>query len=418
MGMGDTAHKYDIPKNVKPAEGNSYGIVEFAPYSYNQDDLNGFFAVYSGNKIPNGTAPIFNGIDGGYLSPESGSGTRGESNLDLCYAMALTYPQNVTLYQVGDSVAWQPATNNNFLDAIDGSYCTTDGGDDPVWDAIYPHDASTPGAYTGQPMCSAYNATKLISVSYGSNEDAKPAGYRARECAEYMKLGLMGVTVLFSSGDTGVAGIRSQCVNPDGSYTPVAAGYGRFNPMFPGTCPWITSVGGTGLPAGQPVGTREVASYNFGSGGGFSNLFGLPSYISSRGHPGYYADHDPGYEASRYNNTQQVRRYPDVALRVAGLHHRHRRRLHGLLGHVGVGAHTLGAMVALINGERMRAGKGPVGFINPVLYAHPDMFEDVVEGKNPGCGTQGFNAVKGWDPVTGLGSPNYERMKRVFMALP
>jgi len=35
--------------------------------------------------------------------------------------MSLTYPQNVTLYQVGDSVAWNPATNNNFLDAIDPS---------------------------------------------------------------------------------------------------------------------------------------------------------------------------------------------------------------------------------------------------------------------------------------------------------
>ena len=216
-------------------KGNSYGIVEFAPQSYNQDDLNTFFTVYGSGKIPNGTEPIFNGIDGGYLSTESGSGIRGESNLDLCYAMSLTYPQNVTLYQVGDSVVWNPATNNNFLDAIDGSYCTTDGGDDPVWDAVYPHDDTyNPGAYTGQPMCGVYNATKVISVSYGSNEDSRPANYRARECAEYMKLGLMGVTVLFSSGDTGVAGLRSQCVKPDGSYTPVAADYGRFNPsMFP-----------------------------------------------------------------------------------------------------------------------------------------------------------------------------------------
>jgi tripeptidyl-peptidase-1 len=227
-------HSYDIPKNVKAVEGNSFGIVEFAPQSYNQDDLNGFFSVYGSGKIPNGTAPVFNGIDGGYLSTDSGSGTRGESNLDLCYAMALTYPQNVTLYQVGDGVVWQPATNNNFLDAIDGSYCTTDGGDDPTWDAIYPHDSSSPGAYTGEPMCGVYNATKVISVSYGSNEDARPASYRARECAEYMKLGLMGVTVLFSSGDTGVAGLRSQCVKPDGSYTPVAADYGRFNPSM---CP-------------------------------------------------------------------------------------------------------------------------------------------------------------------------------------
>ncbi|EAQ88797.1 hypothetical protein CHGG_05416 [Chaetomium globosum CBS 148.51] len=407
---------YDIPDNVQPAEGNSFGIVEFAPQSYNQDDLDTFFSAYGNGIIANGTSPIFNGINGGYLSTESGSGIRGESNLDLCYAMSLTYPQNVTLYQVGDSVAWNPATNNNFLDAIDGSYCTSGGGDDPVWDGVYPHDAATPGAYTGEPMCGVYNATKVISVSYGSNENARPANYRARECAEYMKLGLMGVTVLFSSGDTGVAGLRGQCVKPDGSYTPVAADYGEFNPMFPGTCPWITSVGGAALPAGKPVGTPEVASYNFGSGGGFSNLFSLPSYQADAIR-GYYAQHDPGYNSSRYNNTQQVRGYPDVALAsqdyITGIDG-------GFLAFSGTSASapTLGAMITLINGERLKVGKGPVGFINPVLYAHPEVFQDIVEGNNSGCGTKGFSAVEGWDPVTGLGAPNYEKLKAVFMALP
>jgi tripeptidyl-peptidase-1 len=230
-------------------EGNSYGIVEFAPQSYNQDDLNTFFSVYTSGSIPNGTSPIFQGIDGGYLSPDSGSGTRGESNLDLSYAMALTYPQKVTLYQVGDSVPSNPATNNNFLDAIDGSYCQFEGGDSPDWDAIYPHDPSSSnqpeGVYTGAPMCGVYNATKVISVSYGSNEDARPASYRARECAEYMKLGLMGVTVLFSSGDDGVAGLRGQCVKPDGSYTPVGADYGRFNPSMSLPSPPFVPVPGT-----------------------------------------------------------------------------------------------------------------------------------------------------------------------------
>ena len=129
-------------------------------------------------------------------------------------------------------MVWNPATNNNFLDAIDGSYCEFEGGDDPVWDAVYPHEGDGEGVYKGKPMCGVYEATKVISVSYGSNEDAKPASYRARECAEYMKLGLMGVTVMFSSGDTGVAGLRSQCVKEDGSYTPVAADYGRFNPSM------------------------------------------------------------------------------------------------------------------------------------------------------------------------------------------
>lgn len=39
----------------------------------------------------------------------------------------IVYPQTVTLYQVGD--IYESATFNNFLDAIDGSYCTSGGGD-------------------------------------------------------------------------------------------------------------------------------------------------------------------------------------------------------------------------------------------------------------------------------------------------
>lgn len=224
--------RYNIPEKGESVEGNSYGIVEYAPQSYNQEDLNGFFSIYG--NVPNDTAPILERIDGGYLSNETGSGTRGESNLDLCYAMALVYPQNVTLFQVGDGVVWNPATNNNFLDAIDGSYCTFEGGDSVSWDATYPHDASSPDAYTGEPNCGTQNATNVISVSYGRNEDARPASYNARECTEYMKLALMGVTIMFSSGDTGVTGISGRCLNEDGSYTPRSPNYGRFAPCaFP-----------------------------------------------------------------------------------------------------------------------------------------------------------------------------------------
>lgn len=53
--------------------------------------------------------------------------------------------------------------------------------------------------------------------------------------------------------------------------------------------------------------------------------------------------------------------------------------------------------------ERLAAGKGPLGFLNPALYENPWVLNDITNGTNPGCGTKGFSAVKGWDPVTGLG---------------
>lgn len=61
------------------------------------------------------------------------------------------------------------------------------------------------------------------------------------------------------------------------------------------------------------------------------------------------------------------------------------------------------AILTLINEKRLAAGKSTVGFVNPVLYANPNVFNDVKFGRNPGCSTDGFSAREGWDPVTGLG---------------
>jgi len=79
---------------------------------------------------------------------------------------------------------------------------------------------------------------------------------------------------------------------------------------------------------------------------------------------------------------------------------------------------VVGSILTLINAARLDLGKGPIGFINPTLYANPGMFNDITSGGNQGCGTPGFTAVTGWDPVTGLGTPNFPKMLAVFLALP
>jgi tripeptidyl-peptidase-1 len=95
------------------------------------------------------------------------------------------------------------------------------------------------------------------------------------------------------------------------------------------------------------------------------------------------------------------------------------------------------SILTLINEERTAVGKGPVGFVNPVLYESesssftclgvltsilltipdPWALNDIVNGSNPGCGSSGFQAVSGWDPITGLGTPNYPRLLELFMRL-
>lgn len=77
-----------------------------------------------------------------------------------------------------------------------------------------------------------------------------------------------------------------------------------------------------------------------------------------------------------------------------------------------------GSITTLINGERLLQGKGTVGFVNPVLYEHPWVLHDIVNGTNVGCGTEGFHAAPGWDPSSGLGTPDYPQLLELFLSLP
>ena len=61
---------------------------------------------------------------------------------------------------------------------------------------------------------------------------------------------------------------------------------------------------------------------------------------------------------------------------------------------------TAVGIFSLLNDYRIRVGLGPFGWINPWLYGVGSFgFNDIISGHNPGCGTQGFEATDGWDPV-------------------
>ncbi|THH03313.1 hypothetical protein EW146_g10467 [Bondarzewia mesenterica] len=108
---------------------NTYGIVEFTPQAFLAGDLDLFFANFSPSQV--GVRPALISIDGGTVQTQEQSfDFNGESDLDLQYAMSLTNPQPITLLQTG-------ATFNNWLDAVDASFCTFEGGDDPNEDGIY-----------------------------------------------------------------------------------------------------------------------------------------------------------------------------------------------------------------------------------------------------------------------------------------
>ena len=102
---------------------------------------------------------------------------------------------------------------------------------------------------------------QVISNSYGEPEHTVPYRYAVRTCLMVAQMGLRGITVMESSGDTGIG---SYCRKNDGSNQPT------FLPEFPSTCPWITSIGGTeGI-------SPEIAWRD--SSGGFSYYFKQPYY--------------------------------------------------------------------------------------------------------------------------------------------
>ncbi|KAL0564877.1 hypothetical protein V5O48_017162 [Marasmius crinis-equi] len=221
---------YNIDYTPVATDRNTHRIVEFTPQAYLADDLDLFFCVSLGYCIHNnlliteapsnfspsqvGDWPVLVSIDGGVVQTQNQSfDFNGESDLDLQYAMGLVNPQTITLLQTGDLV--EGAGFDNWLDAVDGSFCTFEGGDDPTQDGIYPDPL--PGGFKGPESCGIIAPPNGVSISYSQNENTLTARTAIRQCMEYGKLGLMGTTVFYSSGDDGVAGNGNLCMNVDPS---------------------------------------------------------------------------------------------------------------------------------------------------------------------------------------------------------
>ncbi|KAF2149685.1 subtilisin-like protein [Myriangium duriaei CBS 260.36] len=422
---------YNLTLGTKNAPGNQLGVYESGD-AYIQGDLDAFFTK-AFPSLPNGTHPELRSVDGGVAPVNE---TSGESDLDFQLAYPIVNPQGVVLFQVDDV----PYTNtfervglfNTFLDSVDGSYCTYsyDGetGNDPVYDNTYPDPQE--GGYKGQLQCGVYKPTNVISISYGANEADYSFAYQRRQCQEWMKLSLQGVTVVLASGDSGVGGRYGQGGHAQGC---LGSNQSTFNPDYPATCPYITVVGSTYLPTGASVSKdQEVATSSFPSGGGFSNLYPQPEWQKSavssyltinapaevRAYPYYEVftkNETVGANGGLYN--RDGRAYPDVSA-VGDNIYVVTNGQESLSGGTSASAPIFASIINRINEERLAVGKSVVGFINPVMYAHPEVFNDITSGNNTACQSDGFIASTGWDPVTGLGTPSYPSMLKLFMSLP
>ena len=80
----------------------------------------------------------------------------------------------------------------------------------------------------------------------------------------------------------------------------------RFNPSFPASCPFVVAVGATQINSGATVNDPESACERLIlSGGGFSDIFPIPSYQKDAV-TNFLKNHPPPYSAAQFNNSGKV----------------------------------------------------------------------------------------------------------------
>jgi subtilase family serine protease len=222
------------------------------------------------------------------------------------------------------------------------------------------------------------NVAKVLSSSWGWN----PAD-AASDDPIFQEFAAQGQSFVSASGDDG-----------------------EFNSStysFPGVDPYITQVGGTELTTASRGGAWSAETAWPQSGGGYVSGTPMPSWQQL-----------PGVINSSNQGSTTLRNSPDVA---AEANFDNPTVVNGsfVTGYGGTSFATprWAGFLALVNQQSVANGKGTVGFINPALYnlgvssSYSGAFHDITSGSNPpGAGDgSGFTAVRGYDLVTGWGSP-------------
>jgi subtilase family serine protease len=276
----------------------------------------------------------------------------------------------------------------------------------------------------------------IVTNSYGFAGEALPPGYRKPFNDILVQAAATGISVLFSSGDSGdeTGGIE--------------ANHSFATPDWPAVSPWVTAVGGTSLGvtadntrlfelgwetgrstliAGTPP-TWSEPTYLYGSGGGTSRIFTQPAY---------QAGVVPDAIATR--NGTRMRVVPDVSAlgdpttgMLVGQTQRfpdgHTAYSEYRIGGTSLSSPLYAGMLALVV-----QNTGPIGLANPALYQAADSSYDITQAQlaeYPGAvradyvngvdAEDGYSYTARWfdydepltihvrpgyDDVTGVGSP-------------
>jgi tripeptidyl-peptidase I len=241
------------------------------------------------------------------------------------------------------------------------------------------------------------NVPQVFSISYADMESGVVLDYAQRVNNEFIKAGARGISLLAGSGDGGVSGPQSRLCTV-------------FAANFPTASPYILSIGGT-------TGSNPEVAAQFSSGG-FSNRWARPYY--QKPFVKHYFSVAENVPPSQFFNQTGIG-FPDVAAQAENYQVIVDGKVINVDG-TSCATPTFSALIALLNDQRLQAGKSVLGFLPPLMYANPQAFNDIVSGNNPGCGraggSEGFYCAAGWDPVTGLGTLDFAKLSDVVASLP
>jgi tripeptidyl-peptidase I len=414
--LPDTVYnQYGIPKNLYGTNPKNLQSVvafekQYISYGSPDADLNRFFD-FIGQQYRD---PIVRGEN--VNAPTSAGG---ESTLDIQYIMGVGNNIKTVFW----SVSGQPKNGGYILEwALQVSNVS---------------DAEMP---------------LVTSISYGDTEEGYVINvgpeYIPRMEVELAKLCARGMTVIAGSGDAGssnVGEMGNDLSKPDPDCSHCRA-------FYPSDSPYVTSLSATflttntkkmcyqNLTAGQPIvcdqsmlgeiPTGLAQGLFWTTGGGFSNMFAPPSYQKAAIQN--YLNSAPLPSSSYFNSTGAG--YADISTLGHNLLVVWNSKITSIGGTSASGPVAAG-IVSLLNDARLNAGKSSLGRLNPWLYQMaatiPQSFYDVTYGSNGDgdiqprsspfasfCPNAGFQAVAGWDPPSGLGSPRWGPLYESAMQLP
>ncbi|KAK0130194.1 hypothetical protein ONS96_000717 [Cadophora gregata f. sp. sojae] len=354
---------------------NRIGMTNYLGETSVRSDVSLFLSRFRPDATANFTlTTIASGLDQQVPNITSlAAGKNLEGNLDAETILGIAFPTPMEAFNTGGSPPFVP------------SLSTPTNTNEPYLDWL-------------QFMLGLEIVPQVISTSYGDDEQTIPLSYATAVCNGFAQLGARGVSLLFASGDNGV-GSNGECVSNDGKNTSM------FLPIFPGGCPFVTTVGGT-MQINPEVVVFNPAN-NYASGGGFSNYFSRPAYQDAAVQPyiTWLGDEFKGL----YNTSGRA--YPDIS--AQGFHYATiwNGTLVPLDG-TSASTPTASAIISLVNDARLACGKPVLGFLNPWLYSQGfKAFTDVTSGSARGCNVTGFPAKAGWDAVSGFGTPDFPKLK-------